>query len=452
MQTQNPAQKFHFIAIGGAVMHNLALELLAHGNIITGSDDEIFDPAKTRLQNAGILPAEMGWFPQKIQPDLDGIILGMHARADNPELIRAKELGIKIYSFPEFIYAHSTNKTRVVIGGSHGKTTCTAMLMHVLQVCGKSFDYLVGSQLEGFDRMVKISHAPLIIIEGDEYLTSALHPVPKFHVYHPHLAMITGIAWDHINVFPTFDNYLLQFELFLNTLEPGGKVFWYQADPHLQSLMAQSQVTNAPFSEPFFTQQNGQVIVEIGGQAYPMQIFGRHNLQNAAGVANLAAELGIDAHTFWTAMQSFTGTAKRLEKMHESENLTIYRDFAHAPSKVKATVEAVREQYPDKKLVAVFEVHTYSSLRTDFLQGYHGTLAPADEAFVLFDPHVYELKKMPVPDAAVLENGFGNCKAFSNPAELKLQVMNALKNQDAVLLLMSSGNLGGLAIQDFIEN
>ncbi|MBL7812478.1 MAG: peptidoglycan synthetase [Bacteroidetes bacterium] len=448
-QSSYTVKSYHFIAIGGAVMHNLALELLAHGHQITGSDDEIFDPARTRLKNAGILPADLGWFPEKIHTELDGIILGMHARADNPELKLAQELGIRVYSFPEFIYEHSRNKKRIVIGGSHGKTTCTAMLMHVLQHCGMDFDYLVGSQLQGFERMVRISHAPLIVIEGDEYLTSTLHPVPKFHVYKPHLAMLTGIAWDHVNVFPTFGNYLEQFRIFLQTLEPGAKTFWFGGDEHLNQLAEELHLQGRAYTEPRYEVSEEGTTVYIGDRTYALRIFGRHNLQNAAGVALLAAELGISEHAFWQAMQNFGGTARRLEKMAETDTCIVYRDFAHAPSKVKATVQAVREQYPGRRLIAVFEVHTFSSLQPGFMREYGGTLAPADAAFVLFDPHVFALKKMQVPEASEIESAFGVGKAFSQTQELREAVKNELQKGPAVLLLMSSGNFGGLLHTDF---
>jgi UDP-N-acetylmuramate: L-alanyl-gamma-D-glutamyl-meso-diaminopimelate ligase len=450
----NTSQKsYHVIAMGGAVMHNMALELQAHGHNITGSDDEIFDPAKTRLEQAGLLPDTFGWFPEKVHDALDGIILGMHARSDNPELIKAQQLGLPIYSFPEFVFRHAENKKRVVIGGSHGKTTSTAMLMHVLRECGLEFDYLVGSQLPGFERMVKLSDAPVIIIEGDEYLTSALHPVPKFHVYKPHLAMLTGVAWDHINVFPTFENYVAQFDIFIKTLQPGAHWFWYEGDEDLRKLADASDFFNQPYREPHFSAVPGGCIVHVNGHEYSLSIFGRHNLQNAAGVALLAAELGIDSHRFWTAMQSFGGTAKRLEKVLETAATIVYRDFAHAPSKVRATVEAVREQYPNDNLIAVFELHTYSSLQPAFLPGYRNTLSPADHAFVLYDPHVFELKRMPVPEPGYIANQVGNCQEFSNPEHLKEAVGlvwdDSKKN---ILLLMSSGNMAGLSPQDFIRD
>lgn len=435
---------YHFIAIGGAVMHNLALELKAHGHQVTGSDDEIFDPAKSRLQQAGLLPEAFGWFPERIHAGLDGIILGMHARADNPELLKARELGIQVYSFPEYIYEHSKSKTRVVIGGSHGKTTTTAMLMHVLKQCRIEFDYLVGSQLNGFDRMVKLSNAGIIVIEGDEYLTSALHPVPKFHVYHPHLALITGVAWDHINVFPTWENYVDQFRIFEQTLETDAALFWFEGDETLRELSAAFSHRNAPYREPSFEPYETGVLVNLPFGHFQLKIFGRHNLQNAAGAALLAAELGISAPDFWTAMQSFEGTARRMEKVLQTNDAVVYRDFAHSPSKVKATVQAIREQYPAHHMVAVFELHTYSSLRKDFMQGYHGALDMADAAFVLFDPHVFELKKMPVPTTEEIKSAFGTVVALSDPLELQQQVQLACQNKPLVLLLMSSGNLGGI--------
>ncbi len=447
-----PKKSYHVIAMGGAVMHNMALELKAHGHNITGSDDEIFDPARTRLQHAGLLPDTLGWFPEKVHEALDGIILGMHARSDNPELIKAQQLGLPIYSFPEFVFRHAEDKKRVVIGGSHGKTTSTAMLMHVLQQCGLEFDYLVGSQLPDFERMVKLSDSPVIIIEGDEYLTSALHPVPKFHVYKPHLAMLTGVAWDHVNVFPTFENYVAQFDIFIKSMQPGAHWFWYEGDEDLRKLAGSSDFFNQSYREPHFSSIPGGCVVHVSDHEYSLSIFGRHNLQNAAGVALLAAELGIDSHRFWTAMQSFSGTAKRLEKVLETDAAIVYRDFAHAPSKVRATVEAVREQFPNDNLIAVFELHTYSSLQPEFLPGYHNTLSPADHAFVLYDPHVYELKRMPVPEPGYIAGQIGHCSEFNNPEQLKEAVNKAWDDSKRnILLLMSSGNMAGLLPQDFIR-
>lgn len=444
--------KFHFIAIGGAVMHNLALELHHHGHQISGSDDEIFDPAKTRLSNAGLLPEKFGWFPDKISSELDAVVLGMHARADNPELIRAKELNLPVYSFPGFIYEQSKDKKRVVIAGSHGKTTCTAMLIHVLTNAGMDIDYLVGSQLPGFERMVRLSDAPVIIIEGDEYLTSALDPVPKFHIYKPHLAMITGIAWDHVNVFPTFDIYKQQFSLFERSMMPDAGLFWFGEDADLSEMSKTFSVQHESYGTPDYISTDNGTTVRYDGKEYELSLFGRHNLQNAEGVRKLAEQLGISGHDFWFHMQSFQGTAKRLEKVYDAGNMVIFRDFAHAPSKVKASVSAVREQFPGHRFIAVFELHTYSSLQADFLPGYKDTLNPADAAFVLYDPHVFKLKKMPLPPAGNIEKTIGHCIEFSNPADLLEAVKEEISTEaPTVLLLMSSGNLGGLQPEQFLK-
>jgi len=424
---------YHFIAIGGAVMHNLALELLALGNKVTGSDDEIFDPARSRLQEAGILPLEFGWLPDKISPEIDAIILGMHARSDNPELIKAKELGLKIYSFPEFIYEHSRNKKRVVIAGSHGKTTSTAMLMHILNRRQLSFDYLVGSLIDGYDRMVKLSDAPIIVIEGDEYLTSPLDRRPKFLHYHPHVAMITGIAWDHINVFPTFEGYVEQFQLFTNTVLERGFVFKGIDADFLN--FSSSSAAWSDYDQP----------QELGGRTF--SFFGQHNFQNAAGVVAIAETLGISASDAWDALTDFPGTAKRLEKLSETENLIVYRDFAHAPSKVKATVSAVREQYPNHRFIAIFELHTFSSLMPEFMVQYAGCFEGADLLRVVYDPHVFELKKMDVPSAATIESRLqvpsGTAISTLHAIESALNTWLSDQSQPTVLLLMSSGKLMG---------
>ncbi len=480
--------RFHFIAIGGAVMHNLALELHALGHYVQGSDDEIFDPAKSRLAQAGLLPESLGWFPERIDASLDAVILGMHARIDNPELLKAQELGLKIYSFPEFIYHHSQNKQRLVVAGSHGKTTSTAMLMHVLKSCGRDFDYLVGSLIDGYDRMVRLSDAPVMIIEGDEYLTSPVDPTPKFWHYKPHHAMITGVAWDHINVFPTFDNYVYQFEEFLKTVE--NNVFYYSEDEVLQricnrnfigdvltpesnliggnssasenkdlmgsqdsayetsELIGEIKPTNfktvnfESYSAPEYT--NGTSGVVVLGQ-YQLPFFGKHNVENAAAVVKMAGCLGISAHDAWSALEQFPGTAKRLEKLKDTPEEVVFRDFAHAPSKVKATVSAVREQYPNHRFIAVFELHTYSSLMPEFMSQYSGCFQGADETLVLFDPHVFEIKKMDVPSKETVYSRIQTGEVFNSATELHQRVQELRKQTDkpTVLLLMSSGNFGG---------
>lgn len=435
--------KIHILACGGAVMHNIAIALHKLGHDITGSDDEIFEPALSRLRSYGICPEAFGWFPEKINTDLDFIILGMHARADNPELLKARELGIKIYSFPEYVYEHAKNKTRIVIGGSHGKTTTTAMIMHVLKTLGKDFDYLVGSQLEGFETMVKFSDAPLVVIEGDEYLTSTLDPVPKFLKYHPHYALITGIAWDHINVFPTFEGYVKQFELFIDSIETGGKLVYFEGDGILKELSSKAKVDTASYTSPHYEVKDGKVVVKNDGN-YALEIFGEHNLQNAEGARLICENIGISGDEFYGALQSFKGTAKRLEKVHSADNLLVFRDFAHSPSKLKATIEAVRQQFPAHKLIAVFELHTFSSLNKNFLPQYQHSMDPADVAIVYFNKHVFEQKKMQEIDPEDIKTNFGE-RVFAINDTLKLisKIDDSRSNvpeQPCVLLLMSSGN------------
>lgn len=437
--------RYHFIAIGGAVMHNLALELHALGHYVQGSDDEIFDPAKSRLAQAGLLPESLGWFAERIDASLDAVILGMHARIDNPELLKAQELGLKIYSFPEFIFHHSQNKQRLVVAGSHGKTTSTAMLMHVLKSCGRDFDYLVGSLIDGYDRMVRLSDAPVMIIEGDEYLTSPVDRTPKFWHYKPHHAMITGVAWDHINVFPTFENYVFQFEEFLKTVE--NNVFYYSEDEVLQRICdtnpANPKAVNfESYSAPEYT--NGTSGVVVLGQ-YQLPFFGKHNVENAAAVVKMAGCLGISAHDAWSALEQFPGTAKRLEKLKDTPEEVVFRDFAHAPSKVKATVSAVREQYPNHRFIAVFELHTYSSLMFEFMSQYSGCFQGADETLVLFDPHVFEIKKMDVPSKETVYSRIQTGEVFNSATELhkRVQELRHQTDKPTVLLLMSSGNFGG---------
>ena len=444
---------YHFIAIGGAVMHNLALELQHNQHVITGSDDEIFEPAKSRLANAGILPSAHGWFSEKITESLDGVIVGMHAKQDNPELQRALELGIPTYSFPEFIYHHSRNKTRLVMAGSHGKTTCTGMLMHILKSY-RDFDYLVGSQLPGFERMVRLSDAPLIVIEGDEYLTSPLDHRPKFVHYKAHAAMITGIAWDHVNVFPTEEIYHSQFSLLIDTLEPGGHLFYFNGDEALKNIAEKSGFPQQKsYDAPEYENVKGGTQVSVNNRVYTLPFYGRHNLQNAAGVVEMASTIGITEEEAWSALETFPGTAKRLEPILETENLTVIRDFAHAPSKVQASVSAVREQFPNHKFIAVFEVHTYSSLNPDFMQRYQGTLNPADAVCVLYDPHVFELKRMEVPSKETIEQRFGKGQAMSDLPSLQHWLSDAMEtHQSMVVLLMSSGNLCGLSVDYFTNS
>jgi len=444
--------RIHFIAIGGAVMHNLALELQQLGHEVSGSDDEIFDPAKSRLAQAGILPESFGWFPEKITPELDQIILGMHARTDNPELQKARELGLNIYSFPEYLYQHWRNKKRIVVAGSHGKTSTTAMLMHVLRRLGMDFDYLVGSQLEGFERMVRLSDAPIAVLEGDEYLTSPLDPTPKFLHYHPHLAIITGVSWDHINVFPTREMYEEQFRKFLDSTQPDAAVAWFADDPVLQDQMQNRSLKSLPYQGLRAEIRDGVTYVQHGGREYPLAIFGAHNLQNLHAAMLIGIELGIGEDEFLKAAANFGGTARRLELVHQSETLTVYRDFAHAPSKLKATVSAVRAQFPKHLLIAAYELHTFSSLSATFLPDYRHTMDEADVRMVLMDPEVFALKRLPVlPDEAVAETFRGG--VFHNGKALSEALVQEVREsgQPCILLLMSSGKFGDLSLPELIQ-
>lgn len=443
----------HFISIGGAVMHNMALAMHNLGNTVTGSDDEIFEPAYSRLKAKGLLPEAFGWFEEKITPELDMVILGMHARADNPELKKAKELGLNIYSFPEFLYEHSKHKTRVVIAGSHGKTTTTAMVMHALKTLKREFDYMVGSQLKGFDTMVQLSEAPLIVLEGDEYLNSALDPRPKFHFYHPHIAMITGIAWDHINAFPTFDNYLEQFRIFVNQLPDGAPLVYYDKDEHLHQIANTRRdiIKLLPYTgfETAVTTAGAEVIYE--GRKYPMQVFGSHNFQNMHGAMLVCAELGISPAQFLEAMQSFEGTAKRLELVLERKAYRVYRDFAHSPSKVKATVQAVKEQFAGKKIHVFFELHTFSSLNENFLDEYKDSMSGVDTAVVYYNAHVFELKRMKMLEPQLVEAKFGSgVEVITDTAALEKKI-HSLEKENAVFLMMSSGSFDKLDFESVFE-
>ena len=442
--------KVHFIAIGGSVMHQLAIALHRKGYDVTGSDDEIFEPAKGNLGREGLLPPEMGWHPDRVKPDLDAVILGMHAKGDNPELQRAEELSLAIYSFPEYIYQESRDKTRVVIGGSHGKTTTTSMVMTALQAGGKEFDYLVGARLEGFSQSVNITHAPVIICEGDEYPASALEKRPKFHFLFPHIAVLTGIAWDHINVFPTFDIYLEQFRIFLDKIEPGGVLIYNETDPELARLVAAhpASIRRIGYGIPEHTIEKGVTRVTLGGHTGELKVFGEHNLLNLHAAWLVCQELGMDAKAFLKGMATFTGAAKRLELLASGPHVNVYRDFAHAPSKVKATIRAVKAQFPERRLIAALELHTYSSLNEQFLGEYQGSLEDADAAAVFYSPHALELKRLPPLSAEKIVAGFAKrgLEVMSKKEVLEQWLMKQ-SYKNANLLLMSSGNYDGLDIQ-----
>lgn len=440
--------RIHFIAIGGSAMHNLALALHQKGDIVTGSDDEIFEPSRSRLQQAGLLPQSMGWFPEKITNQLDAVILGMHAKSDNPELLQAQQLGVKIYSYPEFLYEHAKNKTRVVIGGSHGKTTITAMILHVLQYHQRSVDYMVGAQLAGFETMVHLTeHNDFIILEGDEYLSSAIDRRPKFHLYRPNIALLSGIAWDHINVFPTFENYKEQFQIFIDSIVPGGSINYNEEDPHLEELVAAT--TNAirklGYRTPEYTVENGITYLQTDEGPLPLEIFGHHNLNNLAGAKWICQHLGVDEADFYEAITTFKGASKRLEKLVDHAGFTAYKDFAHAPSKVAATTQAVKQQFPNRKIIACLELHTYSSLTPKFLKEYQGSLDAADVAVVFYSPEAIAIKQLdPISENQIYEAFQRNdLLIFTDPATFQ-DYLFSQHFDNAVLVLMSSGNYGGL--------
>ncbi|WDO14379.1 Mur ligase domain-containing protein [Flavobacterium sp. WW92] len=440
----------HFIAIGGSAMHNLAIALHEKGYQVTGSDDAIFEPSKTRLEKRGLLPEELGWFPEKITSDIESVILGMHAKADNPELLKAQELGLKIYSYPEFLYEQSKNKTRVVIGGSHGKTTITSMILHVMHYHGIKVDYMVGAQLEGFDTMVHLTEEnDFIVLEGDEYLSSPMDRRPKFHLYQPNIALISGIAWDHINVFPTYENYVEQFEIFIQKITNGGILVYNEDDAEVKRVAeaATNPIRKIPYSTPKYTVENGTTLLETPEGAMPIEVFGAHNLNNLAGAKWICQNMGVDESDFYEAISSFKGASKRLEKIGESKKNVAYKDFAHSPSKVAATTKAVKEQYPDRKLIACLELHTYSSLNAEFLKEYEGALDSADVAVVFYSPDAVKIKQLEEVTYEQIAKSFNreDLIIYTNPAAFKEYLFHLKFDTEAIaLLLMSSGNYGGL--------
>ncbi|WP_194777811.1 UDP-N-acetylmuramate--L-alanine ligase [Pararhodonellum marinum] len=448
------SKQYHFIAIGGSVMHNLALSMVRKGDVITGSDDEIYEPSRTRLREAGILPPSLGWYPEKIHSGLDGIILGMHARADNPELQKALSLSLPVYSFPEFIYAQSKEKKRIVISGSHGKTTITSMVLHVLKSLDMAFDFLVGAQIEGFDLMVKISDAPIMLIEGDEYLTSPMDPRPKFFHYHHDVLLMSGIAWDHFNVFKTFEDYRVQFEKLVKMTPADGTFIYCESDPLVKAL-GEGGFTEAaliPYqTHPYRVKDS---VTQLLAPSGPLEIavFGEHNLQNLQGALEICRQVGVADQDFYQAIKTFKGAAKRQEILAKSEKSIFFRDFAHAPSKLKATVDAVKQQFPERILVAVQELHTYSSLNEDFLPNYAHTFDQADEAIIYLNPKAVSLKKLSLMDENTLRNGFHrkDLILFTEIDELK-NFLESKNYHNSCLLLMSSGNYDNMDLNHLIE-
>ena len=444
--------QIHFIAIGGSAMHNLALALHHKGYIISGSDDVIFEPSKSRLHDKGILPETFGWFPEKIHNDLDAVILGMHAKSDNPELLKAQELGVKIYSYPEFLYEQSKNKTRVVIGGSHGKTTITSMILHVLNYHGRPVDYMVGAQLEGFDRMVHLTEEnDFIVLEGDEYLSSPIDRRPKFHLYQPNIALLSGIAWDHINVFPTFENYVEQFRIFVDGIVKGGSITYNAEDEEVKKVVEASEnaIRKLPYRTPEYAVEDGQTLLETPEGPMPIEVFGKHNLSNLAGAKWICQNMGVDEDDFYEAITTFTGASKRLEKIAEGKTCVAYKDFAHSPSKVAATTMAVKEQYPDRTLIACLELHTYSSFNPQFLKEYNGALDAADIAVVFYLPESVAIKKLKAVSAEQIKEAFerNDLEIHTNADAFKSYVFSQ-DFDNSVVLLMSSGNYGGLDLEE----
>ena len=447
--------RVHFIAIGGSAMHNLAIALHKKGFEVTGSDDEIFEPSKSRIAKYGLLPATFGWNENRITPDIDAIILGMHARIDNPELIKAQEIGVKVYSYPEYIYEQSKNKKRVVIGGSHGKTSITSMVLHVLEKCNKKFDYMVGAQLEGFETMVQLTDAKIIILEGDEYLSSPIDRRPKFHLYHPDIALISGIAWDHINVFPTFENYVEQFSTFISLIEKDGVLIYCKADREVNKIAlttSNANIDRVGYQTPENVIENGVTSILVEGNKIPLQIFGDHNLQNLNGARLICNELKISDEQFYEAIQDFKGASKRLELIAKNDNTAIYKDFAHSPSKLKATTQAVKNQYPERVLIACMELHTFSSLNAEFLKEYKNSMSTADEAYVYYSNHTLEHKKLEAITPEQVKAAFGseNVTIYNDSDEL-FEMLKAKNWNNKVLLLMSSGNFDGKDLNQFGE-
>ncbi len=448
--------KIHFIAIGGSAMHSLAIALKDKGYQITGSDDAIFEPSSSRLKNNNIHPAALGWYSERITSDLDAVILGMHAKEDNPELLKAKELGLKIYSYPEFIFEQSRNKTRVVIGGSHGKTSITAMILHVMNYHDKEVDFMIGASLAGLDNPVHLTEEnDFIVIEGDEYLSSPIDKRPKFHLYQPNIALLSGIAWDHINVFPTYENYVEQFRIFVDSIVNGGILVYNEEDKEVKRIVENTEnpIRKHPYRTPDYHTDGALTILDVPEGEMPLEIFGRHNLNNLAGAKWICQHMGIDEDDFYEAIATFKGASKRLEKIAETESSVIFKDFAHSPSKVRATTAAVKEQFPDKKLIACLELHTYSSLNSEFIEEYRESLDKADEALVFYSPDAVAIKKLEAVSENQIKESFGkqNLNVFTNSEDFKSE-LEKKSFENSVLLLMSSGNYGGLDLEELKAN
>ncbi|MCF0205890.1 MAG: peptidoglycan synthetase [Bacteroidales bacterium] len=443
--------RIHFIAIGGAAMHNLAIALHKKGYTVSGSDDEIFEPSRSRLEKYGLLPKDFGWHPENITEELDIVILGMHARSDNPELLKAKELGLKICSYPEYLYEQTKDKMRVVIGGSHGKTTITSMIMYVLKSANFGFDYMVGANIKGFETMVNLDdNNKVAIFEGDEYLSSPIDLTPKFHWYKPHIAVLTGIAWDHINVFPTFPKYVQQFEIFVKSIQYGGNLYWFEGDDNLRKIShANADIKSESYGKYDVIEEDGKYCVKAGDKKYTLNVFGDHNFQNINAAYKVCKKLGVSDDIFWSAMETFEGAAKRLQLVEENDNSSFYIDFAHAPSKLKATVNALKQKYPTRRLIACIELHTFSSLQKNFIPQYKGAMDKADIAIVYYNREVLKHKQLPdISEEYVKECFGGNVEVYTNTDELQKYLL-ATDSQNTNYLMMSSGNFNGIDFPKF---
>lgn len=447
-------QRVHFIAIGGAAMHNLAIAVSKKNNFqVTGSDDEIYDPSLTRLKENGLLPEQIGWFPERIHKGLHAVILGMHATEDNPELIRARELGLKIYSFPEYLFQQTRSKTRIVVGGSHGKTTTTAMILFVLKQLKIDVDFMVGAHIEGFDNMVKLSYESRIaVFEGDEYLTSPIDRRPKFHLYKPHIAVLTGIAWDHVNVFPTFENYVSQFRQFADLMEVQGRLIYFDGDEQLNNIAnnLRRDIVPFPYNTPEHEVKNGITYLKTKYGEIPLKVFGEHNLQNLDAARLACRQIGVTDEQFYSVISEFKGAATRLQKIRETENAIVYKDFAHSPSKLKATIKAVKNQFSQRKLIACMELHTFSSLSEEFLPQYANSMNEADTAIVYYNPEVVQQKQLKAISPEQVKAAFGNGNLMVFTDSVAFQKFLKEQNYDnTVLLLMTSGSFSGINLDQF---
>jgi len=436
-------------------MHNLAIALHLKGYNVTGSDDEIFEPSRSRLKEYGLLPEKWGWDTGIITKDIDTIILGMHAKPDNPELIKAHDLGIKIMSFPEYLYEQTKDKKRIVIAGSHGKTTTTSMIMHVFRVLGIKFDFMVGSQIDGFETMVGLSdEARIAVFEGDEYLTSALDKRPKFHLYMPDIAVLNGIAWDHMNVFPTFENYIEQFKIFVDKISDGGSLIYFDGDPEVKkiALASRHDIKKTAYKVHGYFQNKTGFFAATHNRVVQVKIFGEHNMQNLSAAREVCFAVGVSEDDFYESIKSFEGTSRRLQKLKETEKGLVYIDFAHSPSKVKATVEAIEARYPGRDIIACLELHSYSSLNSSFLPLYNGSLSKATAAFIYFNPHAIELKKLAhlTLDSVSKAFGTGNIKVYDD-SEKMFSFLKSQSYSSPVYLFMSSGDFNGFDIGTLVE-